>query len=666
MNFFEAEDRAKRATVALVVLYLLAIVGVVAMTDGLLAGIVAVYLDRSDTAFSRTFTLLLPFIGGAVTLIVLFATCSKANELRAGGTVIGSFLDGRWLAEHPTDPAEVRLKNVVDEMALAAGVKSPAICVLDKEQGINSFAAGLNNIDPVIGVTYGCLTLLSRDELQAIVAHEFSHILHNDTTLNIRAYSLIYGLLAISVIGSNLVEASASSNDDDGWGRGNSGGFFLGMLAGFIMMVVGWTGGLMGRIIRAAIVRQREFLADAAAVQYTRNPESVASALHKMSRMGSHLRHAGGDEAEHFLFGPGSGGAWNRFPLTRTHPRTSKRIKIVYPAFQPNDAPGAKLESYDEPDGFGERVSPWEDVDAIVANQGPAKLPATLIAEIAAMPVAAALTDTANHVAATSPVQPVAQLLPKLKLPPAGMLAQLPDPLKKAAGEPESAAAVCFALAAADLPPASWASILATFADDDTTAKLNAALPLIKPLTLEPRLALLDMLIGPLQSLQLEEQTALHEAVEQLLPLTPHPDTIAMGVFWRLTRYLGTHAPTGVKADTWEEGAPYIAVLIATVAHLQHGGGILGDQSYYHAVKEFAALGQMPPSPPASKRTPTEIQTALTALDAASPDTRAAVLAAAAHIVASEQIPEPLADLALRMIADAVRLDLPDIFDRWV
>ncbi|MDR3707459.1 MAG: M48 family metalloprotease [Capsulimonadaceae bacterium] len=687
MNFFVAEDRARRATVLLVCLYVLAIAAVVLSINAAFAYVAYFYESARPTAsFDAEFSFLFPYVSVIVTLIILIGTASKANELRGGGTVLASMLGGRFLSDSPQDAAEARLKNVVEEMALAAGVKTPSICVLDEEPGINAFAAGTNNQDPVIGVTKGCLTLLTRDELQGIVGHEFSHILHNDTVLNVRAYAVIFGLLAISVIGSNLFEAAWYAEDRS---SRQGGGAAIFAVIGGILLAAGWLGGVAGRMVRAAIVRQREFLADASAVQYTRNADSVASALYKMASYGSHLRHSTGEEAEHYLFGPGAGSAWGRFGLTRTHPKTVARIKAIRPGFEPSgshDTPVEKLADDDE--GFGTIVPPTvaveDDLTAAVATVIQRDPHSPLAAELASViPLAAAVADqdvakasvnaksaaqtetqaASARAAGDASSQPTHPTFAPPPPPPSAVAAKIPDSLHAAAGDAESAAAVCFALAAADLPPEAWTKVLASDADDATTGKVNAAVPVIRSLTLQPRMALMDIVVPAIQALPEDEQTALTEAVSALLSLTAQPDTIAMGVFWRLTRYLESTPPAGPKAATWDEGAKYVATLLGTVARLQYGHGLLAPKAYEDAGHAFAEFGPLPPMPEAH---PAEVQTALTVLSAASPATRDKVVLAAARIVEGAQLPESLADLLLRMICDAAGRDIPDLIDRWV
>jgi Zn-dependent protease with chaperone function len=223
----------------------------------------------------------------------------------------------------PQDGLDRRLLNVVAEMALAAGTPVPQVYVLDREPGINALAAGWDLGDAVICVTRGCLHKLTRSELQGVVAHEFSHLLHGDARLNLRLMGAVYGMISIGLLGKQLMRGSHWSSRRDG---------SLVLIGGSIA-AIGALGGFLGNLIKAAVSRQREYLADASAVQYTRDPESIARALKKIGgyMLGSRLSSVRADELEHFFFeetSASAGWAW----LT-THPPLHERIRRLEPSF---------------------------------------------------------------------------------------------------------------------------------------------------------------------------------------------------------------------------------------------------------------------------------------------------------------------------------------------
>jgi Zn-dependent protease with chaperone function len=238
------------------------------------------------------------FLGVAAgTLAVVgMGSLFKMAELSQGGRSVASMLGGRLVNPASTDPVERRLLNVVEEMALAAGVPMPGVYILPKENGINAFAAGHSTSDAVIGVTNGCVRLLTRDELQGVIAHEFSHILNGDMRLNMRLIGLIFGIISLAVIGRVLLYARGGGRDRNAL-----------PILGIALIVIGWAGVFFGRLIQAAVSRQREFLADASAVQFTRNPQGLAGALKKIGSLaqGSRVENPHAEEVSHMFFGAG-------------------------------------------------------------------------------------------------------------------------------------------------------------------------------------------------------------------------------------------------------------------------------------------------------------------------------------------------------------------------
>lgn len=237
------------------------------------------------------------------------------------------------MTPNTNDPAERRLLNVVDEMALASGVPAPPVFMMDKEDGINAFAAGYSPSDAVIGVTRGCVQQLTRDQLQGVVAHEFSHILNGDMRLNLRMIGFLFGILLLGIIGRIVFRLAAHSGGSrrDSKEAGSAALAFL--LLGLALIVLGSLGSLIGGLIKAAISREREYLADASAVQFTRNPQGIAGALMRIGGLhaGSKLQAPAAAEASHLYFAQG---IWEGFgQLMATHPPLAKRIRAIDPTW---------------------------------------------------------------------------------------------------------------------------------------------------------------------------------------------------------------------------------------------------------------------------------------------------------------------------------------------
>lgn len=340
MDFFESQEVARRSTRRLVALFILAVIGII------IAVYVIIHLLLGIGRAEFFDPILFAIIAGGVLLLVGIGSGYRTLSLRRGGPAVAELLGGRRIALDTLDPDERRLVNVVQEMAIASNVPVPTIYIMDDEEGINAFAAGHTPADAAVAVTRGTLRSLTRDELQGVIAHEFSHILNGDMRLNIRLMGLLFGILLIAVIGQILLRSGAfSRRGGRGGGRGGGGGG-AGQIAliGLALIVVGYIGVFFGRLIQAAVSRQREFLADAAAVQFTRNPAGIGGALLKIrdstteGGAGSSVENPHAVEAGHFFFASNL-----RRMAARgfaTHPPLVERIRRVDPELL--EEPGAR------------------------------------------------------------------------------------------------------------------------------------------------------------------------------------------------------------------------------------------------------------------------------------------------------------------------------------
>ena len=324
MNFFERQAAARRNSSRLVVLFALAVAGIVAAVD---FAAYAVYGLGGDMASGEGAALLATCT--VLTLGVIgLGSLYRIASLRSGGEAVAQQLDGTPVGADTNDFSLRRLRNVVEEIAIASGVPVPKIYVLEHEAGINAFAAGYSPSDAVIAVTRGALDRLNRDELQGVVAHEFSHVLNGDMRLNIRLIGVLFGILMIALIGRKILEHGRFG------GRNKGGGAIL--AAALIALVVGYIGLFFGRMIKAGVSRQREHLADASAVQFTRQTTGLAGALKKIGGLdeGSRLsRRDDAEEVSHMLFGDGIGFSG----LFATHPPLVERIQALEPQFRPEE-----------------------------------------------------------------------------------------------------------------------------------------------------------------------------------------------------------------------------------------------------------------------------------------------------------------------------------------
>jgi Zn-dependent protease with chaperone function len=385
----------------------------------------------------------------------------KLISLKQGGSAIAQQLGGRLLLpETAIIPEEQQLLNVVEEMAIASSMKVPYVYVLDAEPGINAFAAGYTPEDAAIGVTRGCLEQLNRDELQGVIGHEFSHILNGDMRLNIRLIAMLHGILMVYVAGRIVLDWGSSR-------RGLSRSAMLGLL----LMAIGSLGYLWGRIIQSAVSRQREFLADASATQFTRNPEGLAGALHKIQAnvYTSQMDSPRAIEMSHMFFGDAVGASWLG-DLVATHPPLKQRLR--------------RLESYI---GRANRSLRSQ------ASRQPAT-PASTYSGAIATPIAATVGAPA-------------------------WLAQIPESLQAAIREPQSAIALVYALSLAAENPTSQAGQLEWLRQEESKAIVDTSVGFAEEITaLNPRLhlPLLDLTLPVLRQCSIEERQRLFKCLSGL------------------------------------------------------------------------------------------------------------------------------------------------------
>ena len=338
MNFFDAQDRARQATRRLVAAYIVAtiviVLGITAVVGIALFNFSEVGYGYSAGDFVAHQAPILIGTALATTLFILGSSLFKTSVLSAGGGQVATSMGGTLVPADVQDPLRRRLRNVVEEMAIASGVPVPEIYVLEEESGINAFAAGYTPSDAAVAVTRGTLELLDRDELQGVIAHEFSHVLNGDMRLNIRLMGVLYGIMVLGLIGRLIVRGGYHTSIVSS--RRNRGTPVI-LVIGLGMVILGGIGVFFARIIKAGVSRQREYLADASAVQFTRQSGGIANALKKIGGYseGSLIKSADPEEVSHMLFGTGT----NFSGLFATHPPLVQRIQALDPSFRETDFP---------------------------------------------------------------------------------------------------------------------------------------------------------------------------------------------------------------------------------------------------------------------------------------------------------------------------------------
>lgn len=339
MDFFEHQEKARRKTRYLIFLFVLALLAIVLAVDVVMAAVFA-NLGSGSPA------LVVPSLSWATQNVGIIAWSSLSTvafvgatslyrlaRLRAGGGSVARGLGGQAVSPDTRDPLRRRLYHIVEEMAIASGVPVPEVYVLESEPGINAFAAGFSTADAAVAVTRGTLETLTRDELQGVVAHEFGHVLNGDMRLNIKLMGLLFGILVIGMIGRTILRSARYSGRRSSRNSGGVGGI---LAIGASLMVIGYVGVFFARLIKAGVSRQREYLADASAVQFTRQTEGIAGALKKIGgyAKGSSVENPQAEEVSHMLFALGSRSLSS---MMATHPPLEARIKALDPQFKPSD-----------------------------------------------------------------------------------------------------------------------------------------------------------------------------------------------------------------------------------------------------------------------------------------------------------------------------------------
>lgn len=326
MDFFERQDKARKKTWLLVLYFTVAIILIVAAVNlcfYLIFQFTETYPDSSQSWFSGQLWL---YVSGITLAIILLGSLFRFTSLLSGGKAVAEMAGARLLDLNTSDDDEKKYINVVEEMSIASGTPMPVLYVMDNEPGINAFVAGYKPTEAVMVVTKGTLQQLDRDELQGVIGHEYSHILNGDMRINIRLMAILAGILIIGQIGQVLLRGSGRLSLNR---RGKGGGQGALILLGIALMVIGYIGLFFGRLIKAGISRQREFLADASSVQFTRNPKGIAGALYKIkqSTYGTLLNNSHAEDMSHMCFGESLHVGMQS--LLATHPPLDERIRAV-------------------------------------------------------------------------------------------------------------------------------------------------------------------------------------------------------------------------------------------------------------------------------------------------------------------------------------------------
>lgn len=523
MNFFESQDRVHKNTFQLVLLFTLAVVTLIIMTN-LLVMVVFGYINSEQIQGGETLLQQMDWqtfaaVSVGVGVVVLVGSLYKIMALSAGGKVVAETLGGQLIPQNTDDLKQRKLLNVVEEMAIASGTPAPPVYLLADEPGINAFAAGFSPRDAVIGVTQGTIDHLSREQLQGVIAHEFSHIFNGDMRLNIRLMGVLNGILIIGIIGYYMLRSASYSRRGRSSDKGAGG--ILALAIG--LMVIGFAGTFFGGLIKAAVSRQREYLADASAVQFTRNPDGIAGALKRIGGLefGSRVENPGAPEVSHAFFAQGLSGFMQS--LAATHPPLAKRILRIDPHWD------GKFDSSDKTDSSREGGLSHEDKRVnkeTMAREQLAKKVATVV-------TGAALADVANA------IDQIGNPKPETVNYARSLLAELSIVIKEAAREPYGARAVMYSLV---LDPGQEVrgrqlEHLQAYADPDVYVLTLKLISDIDGLDIKFRLPIIDIAIPALKQLSLDQYQAFRDNLTALIEMDSRIDLLE----WSLQKILFNH-----------------------------------------------------------------------------------------------------------------------------
>ena len=642
MDFFEAQALAKKRTTRLVVLFVFAVLGLIAAGYFAFIFLTAFYgvratangggLERETRSLDQIDLwqpgALIAFSLVTVTVVGLSAL-GKWLQLRAGGRAIAEMVGARQVPPQTTDARERQLLNVVEEMAIASGLPLPAVYLLEDENGINAFAAGLTTSDAVVAVTRGTLDKLSRDELQGVVAHEFSHILNGDMRLNVRLTAILHGILVLGLIGRGILNSLRFSRPRRNSKEGN--GAIIVLAAGLVLLLLGYIGYFFGRLIQAAVSRQREFLADASAVQFTRNPSGITGALKKIGgyALGSRIQSSRASELSHFFFSQGFRSAFGG--LWATHPPLDERIRAMDAAFDGK--------YFEPPEVVDVASEPWPKVVQLKPRRAPIPLdPHALIASIGTLEAAHA---TRAH----------------------ELSAAIPPLLREAIHHPQGASAiVCGLLFDPDAAVRIRQKDLVRNHAGDAVAEALAPLESeILKLSADARLSLLLLTPPALRQLSPTDLARLLETLDELVHADARVSVFEFALQKVLTHHLELAAHPSGRRDKYSPSdvSAEISTVLSFGARLRAADEAQATLAFRAGAAGFAGLHPALSLQPAGAAELDQLDVAMDKLALAHGPVKKRVLAALATTLANDGRVDPEETALLRALSASIDCPMP-------
>ncbi|MDA0321883.1 MAG: M48 family metallopeptidase [Verrucomicrobia bacterium] len=638
MDFFQHQDVARRKTGLLITYFILAVILIIASIyvacSAAIVGVKVKANNEIDWASLWNFRLFV-WVAGITISIVVIGSLSKIAGLAEGGKAVAEQLGGRRLDPGTTNVKERRLLNVVEEIAIAAGTPVPPVFLLN-ESAINAFAAGFSLGDAVIGVTEGCMTRLSRAELQGVLAHEFSHILNGDMRINIRLIGILHGILVIGMVGYFIFRSTMFTSHRRSSNRSEGNQLPL-VLLGLAIFAIGYIGVFFGKLIKAAISRQREFLADASAVQFTRDPDGIAGALKRIGgyASGSRIQHPNAEQASHLFFS----NALNRsfVQLLATHPPLPERIRRIEGTFD-----GEMIQ--DAAQNWGD-----DETAAVAAFAPSAPHPSPKLDAVPERVLASVGTLDAEHIAYAGE-----------------MRRRLPSVLVDAAHEAYGARAVVYAVLLHRDPSLRSGQLarLEAHADAAVFGEALRLAPTVDALDRHLRLPLVDIAIPALRMQTMDQYTAFEQNVQHLIEADGEIDLFEYCLRHVMARHVEpnfiTTAPSRVRFRNLVGILPQCAQLLSSLAYFGHDEVAVAERAYASSVASLPP-GNRPDLLPISECSLDAVDSALETLAEASPQIKKTILGASIACVAADGRATLEEAELIRSIADAMDCPVPPL-----
>jgi len=622
MDFFTAQDHARRNTGRLVLFFLLAVLSLIVLTN-LLVMMVLGYLHAGafhpDSPSPFDWRIFL-YIGCGVILVVTGGTLYKISALSGGGDAVAAMFGAQPIFADNEDLDNQKLVHIVEEMAIASGTPVPQVYLLN-ESGINAFAAGFSTNDAIIAVTRGAVRNLNREQLQGVVAHEFSHILNGDMRLNIRLIGILHGILLIGLIGYQILRGSGRAR------KGSGGALVLGLG----LIIIGYAGTFFGNLIKSAVSRQREFLADAAAVQFTRNPQGIGGALLSIgaSQDGSLVRNPKSSEISHAFFSQGVTVSFKA--LFATHPPLAERIGRILPDWDGRFPTGA----------LSERTGKAGSAAAV-------KPP----------PAAAGLTGGAlmDQIGRTTN----AHLLQARQL-----LRDIPEKLQKAARDPFAARALlfCLVLDPDEIIRTKQLRELKSTADRGVGTETLRLIQVTSSLRREQKLPLIELALPTLRRLSEAQSKVFLQNLDSLIradgKFTFFEWCLREIVVQYLDDYFGKPAKTREKIGDPGQVSEECGVLLSTLVNATRHAGLKADEILSSAA-EVLGQKQIMLIPP-SQLGLLKLDRSLKVLRHLKPKAKEQLVKACVTCVTADGRIEPVEAEMMRAVAAALQVPMPPL-----